>query len=232
MQRMVDYRHYYIVSNLCLFLFAVLSLLCIVSCGHKSNPFPIVHIYYNTLIEDYSVIIDWYPTDRKPISAGEIVLAEYGPADITLLNEKNGKKYVLTEECITIPNWLFEHKIQDEETITLDYLPFESNEIIPPGTDQLVFFADIDYDGNKEIVINCYKGGAQGANKYVAYKIVSGEVEKVTYAPFYGKEERFEDYRIKFHIEDNTVESLRGTGPDTYSILYEFDGTGNKPGIQ
>ena len=215
MKRIMGYRDYYIVFNLknSILFFILLSLLCIVSCRHTGNQFPIVHICYDTPIEDYSVMIDWFPTDRRPISPGEIVLAEYGPADITLLHGKSGKKYVITDESITIPNWLLEHKIQDDETITLDYLPFES-------------------DGNKEIVINCYKGGAQGANKYVAYKIVNGEIEKVTYAPFYGKEERFEDYRIKFHLEDKTIEGLYGTGVDTYSIIYEFDGTGKKPRIQ
>lgn len=175
---------------------------------------------------------DWYPTEDYSIVPGDSVYITWGPAEIVLHNIQTKKDISLSSDGITVPEWVFTQRIlKAEESLVLHYEPFRSeDEVIPPGNEQIVSFADVDFDGEKELIINCFKGGAQeAANTYTAFNLTDNGAEMIDYPPFFGKEERFEDYRVVFHPETKTVESIYGTGINQYSKVYQFDGSGRAP---
>jgi hypothetical protein len=194
-------------------LFSLCSL--IISCKQARPVSPVVHITYDTPIEGYTVSIDWNPTGENTIVPGDSVYITWGPAVIVLHNNKTKKNILISSDGISVPKWIFtERELKAEEPLVLHYTPFTTMEdVIPVGNEQIVFFADVDFDGEKELIINCYKGGAQeAANTYMAFNLTDNGAETIDYPPFFGKEERFEDYRVVFHSEDNTVEGIYGTG--------------------
>ena len=195
----------------------------------KEKPnYPIVYVSYDTPVEGYDVSITWYPTDKEPVEEGSDHVAEFGSADISFRN--GGGKGFSINTYITIPEWFGKHPlVNDTEYLTLHYEPLSGEEILPKGNDQIIIFTDIDFDGREELIINMYRGGAQFSNSYEAYKIINGKAVLVDYPPFYGFDDWFQDYRLVFHPEDKTVECYRGTGVDQYSVIYQFDGTGNPP---
>ena len=220
--------------NLKPFLFINVSLfsLCflIISCKPARPVIPIVHISYDTPINGFTVSIDWYPCKDYPVTPGDSVYITWGPADIVLHNDKTKKDILISSDGISVPKWIFtERELKAEESLVLHYTPFGTMEdVIPVGNEQIVAFADVDFDGEKELIINCYKGGAQeAANTYTAFNLTDNGAEMIDYPPFFGKEERFEDYRVVFHSETKTVEGIYGTGINQYSKVYQFDGSGN-----
>lgn len=201
------------------------------SCKQASPVFPVVHISYDTPIEGFTVSFDWYPTEDYSIVPGDSVYITWGRAEIVLHNNQTKKDISLSSDGITVPEWVFTQRIlKAEESMVLHYEPFRSeDEVIPPGNDQIVFFADVDFDGEKELIINSFKGGAQWANTYTAYNLTNNGAELIDYPPFFGIEERFEDYRVIFHPENKAVEGIYGNGINQYSKVYKFDGSGGIP---
>ena len=202
------------------------------SCRHKEPIIPVVHISYDTPVDGYTVSVKWYPTDSISITPGDSSYITWGPADIVLHNDKTKKDILISSDGISVPKWIFtERELKAEESLVLHYTPFGTMEdVIPVGNEQIVFFADLDFDGEKELIINCFKGGTQeAANTYTAFNLTDYGAEMIDYPPFFGKEERFEDYRVVFHSETKTVEGIYGTGINQYSKVYQFDGSGNAP---
>lgn len=222
--------------NLKPFLFINVSLfsLCflIVSCKPARPVIPVVHISYDTPVDGYTIYVKWYPTDSISITPGDSAYITWGPADFNLHNNVTKKIISISSNGISVPEWIFtERKLNSEESLVLHYTPFGTMEdVIPVGNEQIVSFADVDFDGEKELIINCFKGGAQeAANTYTAFNMTDNGAEMIDYPPFFGKEERFEDYRVVFHPETKTVESIYGTGINQYSKVYQFDGSGRAP---
>lgn len=206
--------------------------LVIASCKPTSPALPIVHISYDTPIEGYTVSIDWSPTEDYTIPPGDTVYITWGPAVFNLHNNVTKKNISISSNGVSVPEWIFtERKLNSEESLVLHYTPFSTLEdVVPVGNEQIVFFADVDFDGEKELIINCFKGGAQeAANTYTAFNLTDNGAEMIDYPPFFGKEERFEDYRVVFHSGNKTVEGIYGTGINQYSKVYQFDGSGNAP---
>ena len=192
-----------------------------------NSSYPIVHISYDSPIKGYSIFIDCYPTDKKELKPGKTAYASWSPADITLRNRRTGKDIVIHDVEILLPEWGDDdHVVKQEERITLHYKPFDAKgPLIPPGNDQIVFFADIDFDGQDEFLVNSYRAGAQWANTYVAYNLYEDKAEMIVYPPF----DSFEDYRIEFDVKHRTVKSYYGTGVNLSSELFQFDGSGSAP---
>ena len=195
--------------------------------SQRNSSYPIVHISYDSPIKGYSIFIDCYPTDKKELSPGKTEYASWSPADITLHNRQTGKEIVIHDVEILLPEWANDdHIVKQEERVVLHYKPFDSKgPLIPPGNDQIVFFADIDFDGQDEFLVNTYRAGAQWANTYVAYNLSGDKAEMIVYPPF----ERFEDYRVEFDVKHRTVKSYYGTGAGMSSQLFQFDGSGKPP---
>lgn len=219
------------ISNKKIFLFFIGLSLFGCSCQEKRAVLPVVHISYDTPIEGYIVFIDWNPTDGYTITPGDSVYITWGPAEIVLHNSQTKKDITLSSNDITIPEWIHtERVIKAEESIVLHYEPFGTEDgVIPPGNEQLVFFSDIDFDGEKELILNYYKGGAQWANTYTAYNITEDGVEMIDYPPFFGDGERFEDYRFEFNVEKKTVKSHYRPLFVWFYRVYQFDGSGRAP---
>ena len=151
-----------------------------------NSSYPIVHISYDSPIKGYSIFIDCYPTDKKELKPGKTAYASWSPADITLRNRRTGKDIVIHDVEILLPEWGDDdHVVKQEERITLHYKPFDAKgPLIPPGNDQIVFFADIDFDGQDEFLVNSYRAGAQWANTYVAYNLYEDKAEMIVYPTF------------------------------------------------
>lgn len=188
--------------------------------------YPQVSITFDTLVEGYAVQILWRPNDTEPLKKGEKVVAGFGPADIYLAREDMKEPMVIEDVGITIPEWLDnEHVLQQYETVELHYEPVCGDEIIPKGIDQLILFADIDFDGEKELLVNMYKGGIQYANAYHAYKIKDWTVTVMEYGPFNG-DDSIQDYFTEFQPEKKRIVVHHMLSSENGDNIYQFDGKG------
>ena len=200
----------------------------IVSATDIEESRPIVHIYYDTPIEGYNILIDWYPLGKDKMGEDEQIPADFGPCTIYLKKDTLEIDITINGAWITIPEWFDSGRLIKcgEESVTLHYERVSGESLIPPGNNQILIFADIDFDGEEELIVNGYKGGPQMSNSYSAYKITNCEAKEMRYGPFDGDEDWFDDYHIEFIPEEKTIISHHSWFTNKSDNVYVFDGKG------
>ena len=142
-----------------------------------------IKLIYDEPIEGYMVTADWQPFEAMDCETGLIT--------INFRNTSTGKEfqYINKEkfssyhtDLITFADGFEGYKNGD--TYTIQYVtkpnPFEESQI----DYYLPFqFYDVDFDGEKELLINDYYQGQQG-NYYDVFEITDSGLEAKTYPPF------------------------------------------------
>lgn len=189
---------------------------------------PVVHISYDTPVEGYDISIEWFPTDRKPYPKGKPLHILSGEAEISLRSRSTHKTITL-EEDIILPDWRDTERVVEEETVILHYETMSTGDIIPRDTKQILLFADVDFDGKKELVINWYGGGRGFANAYRPYKLVDGKAVFIEYPDNDDWNVWFQDYLMEFIPEKRQFIRWGPISEGVICRVYQFDGTGRAP---
>ena len=185
-----------------------------------------VKLVYDKPIEGYEVTADWQPFEVKDCETGYITInfrnvstgkefqyvnrekfSSYHTDLITSAEDFDGYKdgAVYHIEYVTKPN-LFENSPIDY------YLPFQ--------------FFDVDFDGEKELLINDYYQGQQG-NYYDVFEITDAGLQAKSYPPFNGV-----DNMMKFDSQNKIITFYTHDGSYySCSLYYQKVATSTKQTI-
>lgn len=139
---------------------------------------PRVFIKYNQPINGYTVKAMWLPYVAKDGTTGETGIT-------TLLHFKSAdNEFHINLEAKHIIDTLCYHypQLKDGDVLYWDYAQKDSNEVLPNYAP--FSFYDVDYDGEKELLITDYQSGSYSNNIYKVYKIHEYYAELMTGEPF------------------------------------------------
>lgn len=139
---------------------------------------PRVFIKYKQSINGYNVKAMWLPYVGKDGTTGET-------GQTTLLHFKSvdnefsinlDAKHVFDTLCYHYPH------LKDGDVLYWDYAVKDSNEVLPKYSP--FSFYDVDFDGEKELLIMDYQNGTYSNNTYKVYKIHEYYAELMDEEPF------------------------------------------------
>lgn len=173
------------------FLFYMLPLLLIGSCVHISTTLPsfewadyskedviCVYIKYNQQVNGYDVsaicLVDTPYNELSYMTCNPTAIKGHG-----FIHFKNDKHEFIVENPLFSDDNLRQNKqpLENGMLIETDYIPFKPandaiNNILFDGSQSPFFFFDIDFDGEKELIVTLFEGMYyHGHNAYKAYKI-------------------------------------------------------------
>lgn len=158
-----------------------------------------VKLVYDKPIDGYEVTADWQPFEAKDCETGYIT--------INFRNVSTGKEfqYVNREKFSSYHTDLITSAenfdcYKDGEVYHIEYVtkpnPFEES----PIDYYLPFqFYDVDFDGEKELLINNYERGQQG-NGYDVFEISDAGLKEKSYPPF-----NYVDNMMKFDVQNKII---------------------------
>lgn len=158
-----------------------------------------VKLVYDKPIDGYEVTADWQPFEVKDCETGYIT--------INFRNVSTGKEfqYVNREKFSSYHTDLITSAenfdcYKDGDVYHVEYVtkpsPFEES----PIDYYLPFqFYDIDFDGEKELLINNYERGQQG-NGYDVFEITDAGLKEKSYPPF-----NYVDNMMKFDVQNKII---------------------------
>lgn len=184
---------------------------------------PRVFIKYKQPINGYTVKAMWLPYVSQDGTTGETGLT-------TLLHFKSAdNEFTINLEAKHIIDTLCYHypHLKDGDVLYWDYVPKDSNEVLPNYSP--FSFYDVDFDGKEELLITNYQNGSYSNNTYKVYKIHEYYAELMTDEPFNHLETS-----TKFDSINKTIitTSTGGQG-SVYTYTYQLKGYetmyGDKP---
>ncbi|GGK00088.1 hypothetical protein GCM10007084_24380 [Parabacteroides faecis] len=148
---------------------------------------PRVYIKYKQPINGYTVKVLWLPfTDKSGYTA------ETGNAVLHFESENN-HFYIQTQSYRDTAVYSHTH-LKDGDVLFWNYTPKKKGEILSKYSP--FFFSDVNFDGENELLINCYNGGSKGSNTYEVYKIHPYYAEIIKDAPFASLENDMTDFDL------------------------------------
>ena len=167
----------------------------------KNSRDVMVIVSYDTKVNGYDVTAEWYPYGGN---------SEAGPAMFHLF--KNGKEMTAYCPC-WVDNMLHkilisrkDRKFKEGERIRIQYNEPIEGEMLQDKCQ--VYFADIDFDGEDELIINSYKSGDRGANLYYAYDINDFQAVRKVAAPF----NKLQNGLTSFDTKKKTIQQFEDAG--------------------
>lgn len=139
----------------------------------------LVKIKYNKKINGYNVSVIWKP---KQLRLGSIV----GPATIEFSNEEN--EFTITNNYFFLPPDKVDLKFEENNVIEVNSKEININ-YEEPNLENSNFeninipfvFIDLDFDGNKELILAKANQGQRFVHAYEAYSFAYGELESDLY---------------------------------------------------
>lgn len=132
----------------------------------------VVHIVYTQPINGFEVTVDMYPD-----AEGES-LEFYGPA--TLHFKKGDTEFTVEIDEFSEDHFNFETTFQPGQTVKIKPTPLPAGKVISENC--TIFFSDVDFDGQKELLVREPFYGTRGTNGYHVYEQDGTERDDV---PFY-----------------------------------------------
>ena len=141
---------------------------------------PRVFIKYKQPVNRYTVKAMWLPY----YNSGDTTIAETGVTTSLFFDSEDNQFYINLEVKHVIDTLCFHYShLKDGDVLYWDYVPKDSNEILPRYAP--FCFSDVDFDGKEELVITHQRGGSRSSNTYKIYKIHGyDKVELMTDEPF------------------------------------------------
>ena len=136
---------------------------------------PALLIKYKSPVNGYNVVVEWLGADiiDESLAFGD-VLIHFKKNDGTGFIVHNNAYW---DEGLSVSDI----KSRGNKTIELEYIPKDD---IYLATRSPFYFADMDFDGQDELVIVGWKGGRQYAHTYDVYDISDYYADKKTTPPF------------------------------------------------
>lgn len=138
----------------------------------KESEEAVVHIKYTQPINGYEVSVDMYPD-----AFGED-LEFYGPA--TLHFKKGNTEFTVEIDDFSEDHFNYETTFQPGQTVKIKPTPLPAGKVISENC--TIFFSDVDFDGQKELLVREPFYGTRGTNGYHVYEQDGTERDDV---PFY-----------------------------------------------
>lgn len=146
---------------------------------------PRVYIKYKQPVNGYTVKVLWMPyTDENGYTA------ETGNAILYFENEDN--HFYIQTKCYRDTAVYSHTHLEDGDVLFWNYTPKKKGEILSKYSP--FFFSDVNFDGEKELLINDYNGGSRGSNSYEVYKIHPYYADIIKEAPFANLENDMTDF--------------------------------------
>ena len=146
---------------------------------------PRVYIKYKQPVNGYTVKVLWMPyTDENGYTA------ETGNAILYFENEDN--HFYIQTKCYRDTAVYSHTHLEDDDVLFWTYTPKKKGEILSQYSP--FFFSDVNFDGEKELLINDYNGGSRGSNSYEVYKIHPYYADIIKEAPFANLENDMTDF--------------------------------------
>ncbi len=146
---------------------------------------PRVYIKYKQPVNGYTVKVLWMPyTDENGYTA------ETGNAILYFENEDN--HFYIQTKCYRDTAVYSHTHLEDGDVLFWNYTPKKKGEILSQYSP--FFFSDVNFDGEKEFLINDYNGGSRGSNSYEVYKIHPYYADIIKEAPFANLENDMTDF--------------------------------------
>ncbi len=146
---------------------------------------PRVYIKYKQPVNGYTVKVLWMPyTDENGYTA------ETGNAILYFENEDN--HFYIQTKCYRDTAVYSHTHLEDDDVLFWNYTPKKKGEILSQYSP--FFFSDVNFDGEKELLINDYNGGSRGSNSYEVYKIHPYYADIIKEAPFVNLENDMTDF--------------------------------------
>jgi len=153
---------------------------------------PRVYIKYKQPINGYTVKVLWMPyTDENGYTS------ETGNAILYFENEDN--HFYIQTKCYRDTTVYSHTHLEDGDVLFWNYTPKKKGEILSQYSP--FFFSDVNFDGEKELLINDYNGGSRGSNSYEVYKIHSYYADIIKEAPF----ANLENGQTEFDPKEETI---------------------------
>lgn len=142
-----------------------------------------VKLIYDKPIEGYEVTADWRPFEASGCETGRITINFHNTSTGKEFQYVNKEKFSSYHTDLIAATDGFDG-YKNGYTYTIQYVtktnPFEES----PLDYYLPFqFYDVDFDGEKELLINNYEKGQQG-NGYDVFEITDAGLEEKSYPPF------------------------------------------------
>ena len=158
-----------------------------------------VKLVYDKPIDGYEVTADWQPFEVKGCETGYITINFRDIStgkEFQYINREKFSSY--HTDLITSAEGFDGYK--DGDVYHIEYVtkpnPFEES----PIDYYLPFqFYDVDFDGEKELLINNYERGQQG-NGYDVFEITDAGLKEKSYPPF-----NFVDNMMKFDVQNKII---------------------------
>ena len=136
---------------------------------------PVVLIKYKSSVNGYNVVVEWLGADiiDESLALGDVVIH---------FKKNDGTGFTVYHSCY----WDEGLKVSDiksrgNKTIELEYIPKNDKYL---ATRSPFYFADMDFDGQDELVVVGWKGGRHYAHIYDVYDISGSGAHKKTTPPF------------------------------------------------
>lgn len=153
---------------------------------------PRVYIKYKQPVNGYTVKVLWMPyTDENGYTA------ETGNAILYFENEDN--HFYIQTKCYRDTAVYSHTHLEDGDVLFWNYTPKKKGEILSQYSP--FFFSDVNFDGEKELLINDYNGGSRGSNSYEVYKIHPYYADIIKEAPF----ANLENGQTEFDPKEETI---------------------------
>ena len=209
--------------------FILLLGLCLLGCNHQHNETS--NKDKNTIIPDVLVKdnqLRVFVKYKQPVNGYTVSICWvdtlYEECDHVVIRFQNNEHEFFVENPLYSDNNLFQEiqSLKNDTLIETDYTPFEptsntSDNMLFNGSKSPFFFFDIDFDGEKELIVTLFEGmGHHGHNAYKVYKIPATK-NHIVLSPMQG--EPFND--LNDYTEIDTVRKLIIT---PYDIGIRFGG--------
>ncbi|UYU54595.1 hypothetical protein KQP54_08870 [Bacteroides uniformis] len=171
-----------------------------------------VFIQYKQPVNGYTVKVMWLPylnsKDNTTVETGVTTSLFFDSADNQFYINLEAK-HIIDTLCYHYPH------LKDGDVLYWDYVPKDSNEVLPHYSP--FCFSDVDFDGKEELVITHQLGGSRSNNTYKIYKIHGYDnVELMTDEPFNDLENT-----TKFDSINKTITTCGSSGAYNY-VIYTY----------
>ncbi len=132
----------------------------------------VVHIVYTQPINGFEVTVDMYPD-----ADGEM-LKHFGPAELHF--KKGNTEFAVEIDDFSEDHFSYETSFRPGQTVKIKPTPLPAGKVISENC--TIFFSDVDFDGQKELLVREPFYGTRGTNGYHVYEQDGTERTDV---PFY-----------------------------------------------
>jgi len=106
-------------------------------------------------------------------------------------------------------------KIKPDDNVELDYINPLTGEFL--SKDSPFYFKDMDFDGEKELVVNNFSMGSRGYNTYDVFKVFHvSKPLRLMGRPFCDDPYKMNNYNVEYEAEKKSVLDKRYDGVDAY----------------